>query len=175
PYVLAPLIGLPSAPELIQAAPSFRKGPVHGVQFPGLSHDDVPYMDVDDGYLLFLAIDYFHGRVGSQFQEFLDRTVGVAVGPGLKQLAQKHQGQDDGRCLKIDMYRPVHGLELIWEEIREKQTEKTEDPGHSGTDSDQGEHIGVPSDQTPPGPFKEHPSGIKDHWNGQHKIGRAHV
>ena len=132
-----------------RAGPLFHHA-VHWDALPRLHHEQVSGLHLlhRDGDLL--PRPQQHRRLGGQAHQALQGIGGLALGPGLQQLAHGDQGEDHGGGLEIKLVHQLHHPVHIAVELgigHEKQGGHAPHKGGGGAQSYQGVHVGGPAPQ----------------------------
>ena len=90
-------------------------------------------------------------RRGLKSHQLADGLRGVVAGAGFEQASQQDEGDDDARCLEIDVGMDAPGLP----ESGEEHVRHAEKIGDSGASGHQRVHVGRTAAELPPGVDEE--------------------
>ena len=160
----------PAEHALVDIRRAFGHRAVHGDAFAGMHGDQIPGAKLRNGHGAFARRGDHRDGFRLQAHQFRDGRRRAALRPLLKQPPQQDEGDDDGRRLEIDVRLNAPRQP----KFREKQVEKAEQIGDSGTDGNQRIHVGRPVAELFPGVDEELPSQSENDRGGERPHGVFH-
>ena len=149
---------------LVHRGSALHHGAVHRDPSAGADDDNIAHLHLLGGNLFLFAVSANRGGLGSQIHQLTDGIAGAALGPGLQEFAQSDQGQDHGGGLKIQILAvQLHHIPLAVANsiAHSEQCHHTVNQAGTGSNGNQGVHIGCPVPQSLQaldvvGPVQEH-------------------
>lgn len=157
--------------RLVQRCPAFDQAAIDRDFLARPHAQAVAHGNVFDGDLLVRSVQPdAQGLFWRQVQQGSDGAGGTFAGAQLQQLAQEHQGDDDGGGLEIEGRLAVHVLEGVGDQVGRDDRGRAETPGDQGPERDQGEHVQVPSPDRGPAARDERPARPQHHRRRQGEL-----
>ena len=109
-------------------------------------------------------------RPGGEIEQRADGAPGALARPEFEHLAQQHEDRDHRGGLEIDRDAAAGGMEAGGEQSGRNRGDDAVDPGRTGTEGDQREHVEAAANQRIPAASEEREPGPQHDRRGQDEL-----